>query len=103
LCWILTAAEQRGCLSPEAVFIDATHVKANANLQKRIRQAIPQAAREYESRLREGINQDREGHGKKPFDNPPDDTPPPAWEVTGSKTDSESGLFHKGEHKKCFA
>jgi transposase len=50
--WILTAAQQRGCLSPEAVFIDATHVKANANLQKKIKQAIPQAAKQYEQQLR---------------------------------------------------
>jgi len=101
--WILTAAQQRGCLSPEAVFIDATHVKANANLQKKIKQAIPQAAKQYEQQLREEVNQDREEHGKKPFDDPPEDTSPQTREVTVSKTDPESGLFHKGEHKKCFA
>jgi len=101
--WILAAAGQRGCLSPEAVFIDATHVKANANLQKKIKQAIPQAARQYQHQLREEVNQDREKHGKKPFDDPSDDIPPQTREVTVSKTDPESGLFHKGEHKKCFA
>lgn len=101
--WILTAAERRGCLSPEAVFIDATHVKANANLQKKIKQAIPQAAKQYEQQLRDEVNQDRESHGKEPFDDPPEGTPPQTREVTVSKTDPESGLFHKGEHKKCFA
>ena len=101
--WILTAAQQRGCLSPEAVFIDATHVKANANLQKTIKRAIPQAARQYEQQLREEVNQDREERGKKPFTDPPEDTPPQTRKITMSKTDPESGLFHKGEHKKCFA
>ena len=101
--WILTAAQQRGCLSPEAVFIDATHVKANANLQKKIKQAIPQAAKQYEQQLRDEVNQDREAHGMKPFDDPPEGTPPQTREVTVSKTDPESGLFHKGEHRKCFA
>ena len=51
----------------------------------------------------EEINADREIHGKKPFD---DDNGPKAPEIkteTKSVSDPESGLFHKGEHKKCFA
>lgn len=49
----------------------------------------------------EEVNQDREEHGKKPFD----DEPKPAKEKTiiESTTDPESGVFHKGEHKQCFA
>jgi len=49
------------------------------------------------------INTDREEHNKKPFD---DDN-------NGGQTnetlrdvytiDPESGVFHKGEHKRCFA
>jgi transposase len=45
--WILYEAEKAGYLSPEVVFIDATHVKASANLKKQCKQAIPKAARIY--------------------------------------------------------
>ena len=52
-------------------------------------------------KVMEEVNADREEHGKKPFDGPPKS--PEEKEVTVSKTDPESGLFQKGEHKKCFA
>ena len=54
----------------------------------------------------EEINADREQHGKKPFDDDKKDGGTKADEdktVTESTTDPESGVFHKGEHKKCFA
>lgn len=98
--WILYEAEKAGYLSPEAVFIDATHIKASANLKKHCKKAIPQAARIYDEQLREEINADREAHGKKPFD---DDKEPPTKTITTSTTDLDAGLFHKGEHQKCFA
>jgi hypothetical protein len=49
----------------------------------------------------EEVNADRKEHGKKPFDST--QKPPEEKEITVSKTDPESGLFQKGEHKKCFA
>ncbi len=101
--WILEEVAKAGYLSPEVVYVDGTHIKANANLKKHIKQAIPQAAKNYEKQLMEEVNADREAHGKKPFkdDDPP--SPPTEKEVTVSTTDPESGLFHKGEHRKCFA
>jgi len=101
--WILEEVEKAGYLSPEVVFIDGTHIKANANLKKHIHKAIPQAAKQYEKQLMEEVNADREAHGKKPFD---DENPPKAPKektVLESTTDPESGVFNKGEHKKCFA
>ena len=98
--WILNEIERAGYLSPEAVFVDGTHIKANANIKKAVKKAVPQAAKVYEKQLMEEINQDREEHGKKPFNGP---KPPEEKEVSESKTDHESGVFHKGEHKKCFA
>lgn len=99
--WILQEANYAGYLEPEAVFVDGTHIKANANINKKIKKAVPQAAKRYASELMEEVNADREEHGKKPFDNTP--KPPKEKEITASKTDPESGLFQKGEHKKCFA
>lgn len=98
--WILKEISKAGYLSPEAVFIDGTHIKANANMKKVVKKAVPQAARKYEEQLMEEINEDRADHGKKSFD---------GTKVTEEKainestTDPESGVFHKGEHKKCFA
>ena len=98
--WILNEIERAGYLSPETVFIDGTHIKANANIKKVVKRAVPQAAKRYEEELMAEINQDREDHDKKPFDGP---KPPEDKEITTSTTDPESGVFHKGEHKKCFA
>ena len=67
-----------------------------------MKKEVPKAAKWYEEELREEINEDREKHGKKPFSNN-DKKPPRTKETTESTTDPESGVFHKGEHKKCFA
>lgn len=98
--WILGEINKAGYLAPEAVFIDGTHIKASANLKKAVKKAIPEAAKVYGEQLLEEINQDRENHDKKPFD---DNKPPKEKIVNESTTDPECGVFHKGEHNKCFA
>ena len=120
--WILSEVAEAGYLSPKAVFIDGTHIKANANTKKQIKEQVPVAAKHYATELMKEVNEDREEHGKKPFDD--DSTPPVAGgkkrdntsrkklarrkkeklhTVTKSVTDPECGLFVKGEHKKQFA
>ncbi len=119
--WILSEAAEAGYLRPEAVFIDGTHIKANANPNKKIQQEVPIAAKRYAAELTEELNIDREEHGKKPFD---DEIPKSSGKkkdntskkklknrkkaekqrkITKSTTDPESGLFVKGEHKRQFA
>ena len=122
--WILDEIANEGYLNPEAVFIDGTHIKANANKNKKIKEQVPVAAKRYADELLEEINADREAHGKKPFDN---NSKPPKFknqqkknntskkkqkrrkqeakmkEVTKSTTDPESGLFVKGDHNRQFA
>lgn len=100
--WILKAAAEEGYLDTEAIFVDGTHIKASANLKKKSQKAVPQQAKRYAKELFEEVNRDREEHGKKPFDDD-DSKPPQEKEVTVSTTDPDSGVFHKGEHKKCFA
>ncbi|SHN72476.1 transposase [Desulfitobacterium chlororespirans] len=58
--------------------------------------------------MEEEIERDRTEHGKKPLKKKgsDDDSNPPTPEtktVLQSQVDPESGLFHKAEHKKCFA
>lgn len=99
--WILEEAVSRGLVKAQTVFVDATHVKANANRKKYRKVLAQKTARIYDEQLREEINADREAHSKKPFDD--DDAPPPSREVKESISDPESGLFVKGEHKVEFA
>lgn len=99
--WILYEIERVGYLSPEAVFVDGTHIKANANIKKVVKKAIPKAAKVYEEQLLKEINEDREKNNKKPFDK--NDKLPKDKIGNVSKTDPDSGVFHKGEHKKCLA
>ena len=57
----------RGLLSPDHVFIDSTHVKANANERKFHKKIVRKETRAYEKKLQEELNLDRVEHGKKPF------------------------------------
>ena len=123
--WILDEIAEAGYLNPEAVFIDGTHIKANANTRKKIKEEIPVASKRYADELLEEINADREAHGKEPFGNEENNPTKSKRQqkknhtskkkqkrrkqeaktktVTKSTTDPESGLFVKGEHKRQFA
>lgn len=98
--------EAIGCKLVDAsvIFIDGTHIKANANTKKNYKKEVEISTKQYAKELRAEIDSDRDLHDKKPLkDDDDDDSPPQIRTVTESKSDPESGLFHKGEHKKCFA
>ena len=115
--WALDEIAEAGYLSPTAVFIDGTHIKANANTKKKIQEEVPVAAKIYAKELMKEVNADREKHEKKPFDDDGDKPLKPnkntskkklarrkkMKKVTKSITDPESGMFVKGEHKRQFA
>lgn len=104
--WILEEAVRKKLVQANTVFIDATHIKANANRNKRRKALAQYTARIYDEQLREEIEADRLAHGKKPLkerDDDNDETPSGGKTVTISTTDPESGLFRKGEHKVEFA
>lgn len=71
--WVLEETGDAGALTPAAVFIDGTHIKASANLNRKIKQEVAVAAKRCQEELLAEVNADRETHGKKPFDN--DDSP----------------------------
>ena len=81
--WILEEVARAGYLSAEVVFVDGTHIKANANLKKQVKKAIPVAAKRYQEQLDEEIEADRAAHGKKPLKKDDDDDGPCC--VQGSK------------------
>ncbi|MBP1918837.1 IS1182 family transposase [Youngiibacter multivorans] len=105
---ILEESLNLGLISKEIVFVDSTHIKANANRNKIHKEAARKAALFYEEELWKEIQEDRVSQGKKPFESD-DDNPGGSGnakkelEVTKSKSDPESGLFHKGPHKEVFA
>lgn len=100
--WILEKAVEKRMVDAKAVFIDATHIKANANKKKHRKEQAEFTARVYEQKLRQEINADREAHGKKPLKEKREKGEN-TKEVTVSTTDPDCGLFHKGEHKVEFA
>ena len=120
--WILEEVAEAGYLSPKVVYVDGTHIKANANTKKQVKAEIPAASKRYAKELMDEVNADREAHGKKPFDDGQTPTPPKKKrdntskkkqarrkkeakkrKVTQSVTDPDSGLFVKGSHKRQFA
>jgi transposase len=99
---ILKEASDKNLISGEHVFIDSTHVKANANKRKFEKKVVRKETRAYQSRLQDEINGDREEHGKKPF--PPDKfEKKEEKEIKESTTDPESGYYVKDERTKQFA
>ena len=98
---ILTEAYQCGFVDDEKLFIDGSHIKANANTHKYRDEIIRKTAKVYEKELQEEIEKERARHGKKPLKE--QDKEPEEVHQKVSTTDPESGYFHKGEHKKVFA
>lgn len=107
-----------GLVDPSVIFVDATQIKASANKRKAVKILAEAQALHYEAELFKEINEDRVAHGKKPLDtkcnddNDGDDEDENGdgngggrekKEVDQSTTDPESGMFHKGEHKREFA
>ena len=101
---ILQEAVDCGFVDASAIFIDGTHIKANANRNKKVSCEVEVQAKNYQNQLDEEINADREANGKKPLKVKDDDEENPSTKIiTKSTTDPDCGMFHKGEHKVEFA
>jgi hypothetical protein len=104
---VLSIALESNLVDTSTVFIDGTHIKANANTKKNFKKVVEVEAKSYAKILKKEINADRKNEGKKPLKDDDDSNSPSTSKeiktITVSKSDPESGLFHKGEHKKCFA
>ncbi len=49
--WSLKQVARVGYLLPEVMVVDGTHIKANANLEKHMKKAIPGMAKRYQEQL----------------------------------------------------
>ena len=88
---ILQACLGQGLIDTSEIFIDGTPIKAAANSHKYVNPEVAVQAKFMSEQLDKEIDQDRKKHGKK------------LQNKKVSKTDSESGWFHKGDHKEVFA
>ena len=112
---ILSEAMNCGFVDLDTVFGDSTHQKANANKNKYTDEEAEIVKKAYEDELLKEVNEDRVNHGKKPlkdiereeleFDEKTGEIKKnvDTKHIKQSKTDPESGCFHKGEKEKCFA
>lgn len=76
---VLIEAIECGFVKADAVFIDATHIKANANKNKYVKKMAQHRVHKYKRDLLLEINAEREEHGKKPFDEHDDGMPLPRF------------------------
>ena len=97
---ILGEALKHRFVNSSVMFIDSTHVKANANKKKYRKTIVEQEPKKYLSYLEEELNQDRNDHGKKPL---PKKSESIQKEVKLSTTDPDSGWFIKDEKERLFA
>ena len=58
-------AQAHGMVNGRLLLSDSTHIKANANKNKFIRQAKPEKVVSYLGELEQAVEADREAHGKK--------------------------------------
>jgi len=106
---ILEQVNEAGMLDVESIYVDATHIKANANKYRAENKVVVESTKVYSDELVAEIEKDRKRHGKKPLKQQIDEDGELTYSkkkqknIKASKTDPESGMFHKGEKEKCFA
>lgn len=103
---ILNKALNNRMVDPSIIFIDGTHIKANANKKKFQKEQVAKTAKIYSEELRREVNAEREKLGKSPIEEDDDDDSTNGGETvekTVSTTDPDSGMFVKGEHERQFA
>lgn len=88
-----------------AIFIDGTHIKANANKKKFPKMQVAKAAKGYSGQLCREVSEERKKLGKKPIDDDDDDSPSggETTEKTVYRMNPDCRMFVKGEHERQFA
>ena len=62
---VLTQVVEAGFLDPSVLFIDSTHIKANANKRKYKKKFVRRAALQYKEELYQEVNEDRALYRKR--------------------------------------
>ena len=105
--WILSEIAEVGYLYTHTVFVDGTHIKANANNKKVVKEEVEVEAKRYAEELMEEVNADRIAHGKKPFategeetDEKEDNDPPSTPKKKRQYIQKEAEKAEKGSQKE---
>ncbi|MCM3763297.1 IS1182 family transposase [Alkalihalobacillus oceani] len=97
---VLLAVEHR-MVGGRVLFTDSTHLKANANKRKFVKETVQVETQDYIKELDQAIEEDRKAHGKKPL--PKKDKEVEVKEVKVSTTDKDSGyMFREGKPEGFF-
>ncbi|MEB6342397.1 IS1182 family transposase [Mammaliicoccus sciuri] len=97
---ILQIAIKNNLIDHSTLFIDSTHIKANANKNKYINRVVKKDTLHFQEELNNEINQQRLAQGKKPIKNKKKEE---YKNKKVSTTDQEAGYYVKGEREKQFA
>lgn len=81
-------------------YTDSTHLKANANKNKFIKEQVKKSTKDYLEDLEKAINEDRLAHGKKPLKEK--EQVEEVKEIKVSTTDPESGYMIRDGKPKGF-
>jgi transposase len=100
---VISQLMEYGVVDPSVVYVDGTHLKANANKNKCENREIQVAAASFKKELDKDIEQDREAHGKKALPSKAEKEEAEKKEIKVSTSDPDCGYFHKGDKQKCFA
>lgn len=95
---ILNQAIKNRLIKGTELFTDSTHIKANANKNKYEKVEI-EYVQERKEEIEKEINKERATIGKKPFEFT---TKTVKKEIKQSKTDPESGYYHRDNKEKGF-
>ncbi len=96
---ILYQADAKGYLNPAHMYMDSTHIKANANKRKSEERYIIEERKFYQDALDQECDAYCEEKGLKPARAVKQKTK----RIKQSIIDPESGNFNKGEHENQFA
>ncbi|MHC1683595.1 MAG: IS1182 family transposase [Clostridiaceae bacterium] len=97
---IVRIAIDKKLVKGNTLYIDSTHLKANANNKKFVKVEIEKSVKSYVDDLEKAINEEREKHGKKPLKEK--EIKPEIKETKKSTTDPESGYMYRDNKPEGF-
>ena len=97
---IVLQAMEKHLVTGKTLYTDSTHLKANANKNKWVKQQAQARSRDYIEDLNQAVTEERERHGKKPL--APSSKEPTPKEIKHSTTDPDSGYMVRDNKPKGF-
>lgn len=97
---IVIRAIRKNMVDGKTLYTDSTHLKANANKNKHVRNQVKKSTRSYLESLEKDITEDRKAHLRKPLKSREQEEA--TKEIKESKTDPDSGYMVRDGKPKGF-